>query len=77
MTCCYSSSFQQEMISYIGKQPICLVSIALCQLFHLFVIKERSMHICINGVNISEPKLCLDGTLDLLLLAVALLVFAE
>lgn len=22
------------------------------------------MHICIKGVNISEPKLCLDGKLD-------------
>lgn len=46
--------FQQEIITQIWKQHICLVSIARCLVYHLFVIKEKPMHICINGVNISN-----------------------
>lgn len=33
--------FQQEIITYIWKQHICLVSMSWCLVFHLFVIKEK------------------------------------
>lgn len=34
------------------KTTLCLVSVSPRQLFHLFVIKEKSMHICNGSVNI-------------------------
>lgn len=51
-----SSSFPTGNYYLHVIQHTCLVSFTMCQVLHLFVIKERLLHVCSGSVNIFSPN---------------------